>query len=779
MNKLKSKLPKSLKIKIPFLTGILILTILAFVVITAMEIAGNIIIANTKANIQSMADTHGEMLDQFINERIVDVQMLAKDRDIVDTTASVSLKQDTLNSVIELNKDIYYDMLIVDMNGKPVAATSQTIRDNYSDVSWFINTKERQDIYYEYRKSEDLGLNVVTFSSPILDDSMKAVGILTARMSDKVLYDMMYDLMEDLEEQGNIGSYPYILDKDGAFVWHPVTEKIGNENIAQRDDILGDIARDMISGNKGSGEYTYEGIAKLVGYTYLSGTKDFEGLGWSLAVTLNRDIFIKPIRQFNLILLSVGLVLSAIGLFLLWRITTTSLRPLDQTISMLKDIASGEGDLTIRIPTTSQDESGQLATYFNQFVEKIQTMTKDIYDTTLALSESSMTLTNISNILAANSEEMNAKTDSVMAALEEITVSIDNTADASNDTRDNMSVVASAIEEMSASTYNLAKASEEISGNVEQVRQAIQDISDTVSRVAGSAAQVSLSVNSGATAIKELNISLNDVSANSERSMVIITDARQKAQQTNDIIQKLNRSSKQIGRIVNVINDIADQTNMLALNAAIEAAGAGEAGKGFAVVANEVKELAKQTAEATEEIGQQIEDMQNNMADAVSAVETINKVMEETTHITNTIAAAVTQQSAITGEISASILKAAQEVNLISDEIQAVADKSEGAARNASEASEGVQEIARSAQELSIAANEAAHKTDESSGKMDQIAMSASEISKGVSEITISTQEINQAAHEAAMGASDTNRASMDLAQLGEKLEQLVKQFKI
>ena len=118
--------------------------------------------------------------------------------------------------------------------------------------------------------------------------------------------------------------------------------------------------------------------------------------------------------------------------------------------------------------------------------------------------------------------------------------------------------------------------------------------------------------------------------------------------------------SRQIGKIVNVISDIADQTNMLALNASIEAAGAGEAGKGFAVVANEVKELAKQTAEATEEISQQIEDMQFNITCAVGSMETITDVTKEITHITNTIAAAVTEQSAITGEISNSIVRASQ-----------------------------------------------------------------------------------------------------------------------
>ena len=256
-------------------------------------------------------------------------------------------------------------------------------------------------------------------------------------------------------------------------------------------------------------------------------------------------------------------------------------------------------------------------------------------------------------------------------------------------------------ESMSSIIKTLASASDKTSRGVEQVNESVEQIAKNTKNVSTFTQDVSASVNSIVIAMKEINISLNEISNNCGRSKNITYDAKTKAKDTNEIIEKLNVSSKQIGKIVNVINDIADQTNMLALNAAIEAAGAGEAGKGFAVVAGEVKELAKQTADATEEIGQQISSMQENMLNAVRAMETITHVIDEITGITNTIAASVSQQSAIAGDISNAVVTSAEKVRMITDEMENIATKSENVVINISEASTGIKDIASTASELS------------------------------------------------------------------------------
>lgn len=247
----------------------------------------------------------------------------------------------------------------------------------------------------------------------------------------------------------------------------------------------------------------------------------------------------------------------------------------------------------------------------------------------------------------------------------------------------------------------IASASNITSTGVEEVTDIVGEIAKGTENVSNFASDVSTSVSSVVLAMKEINISLNEISVNCGRSKNITADAEEKARSTNDIIGKLSYSSKQIGKVVKVINEIADQTNMLALNAAIEAAGAGEAGKGFAVVAGEVKALARQTAESTEEIGQQIETMQQNMSDAVEAMRTIGHVIDEMSSITNTIAAAVAEQSAVSGSISNAVVDAAEKVKMITEKTSYIATSSQNAAKSVAEASEGIKELAATASKLS------------------------------------------------------------------------------
>jgi methyl-accepting chemotaxis protein len=224
----------------------------------------------------------------------------------------------------------------------------------------------------------------------------------------------------------------------------------------------------------------------------------------------------------------------------------------------------------------------------------------------------------------------------------------------------------------------LASSSEELTAVSQQMAGNAEETSVQANVVSAASEQVSRNVASVATASEEMQASIREIAKNANESARVAKNAVEVAHSTNETMRKLGDSSQEIGNVIKVITGIAQQTNLLALNATIEAARAGEAGKGFAVVANEVKELAKQTAKATEEISQKIADTQDVTKGAITAIEEISGIINQINDISNSIASAVEEQTVTTNEIGRSVSEAAQGVNDITKNISGVAT----AARN-------------------------------------------------------------------------------------------------
>jgi len=206
--------------------------------------------------------------------------------------------------------------------------------------------------------------------------------------------------------------------------------------------------------------------------------------------------------------------------------------------------------------------------------------------------------------------------------------------------------------------------------------------------------------------MEEMSSSIQEVARNCAQESEIARKANTQARETRVLMGKLDESARQIGKVVELINRIAEQTNLLALNATIEAASAGEAGRGFAVVANEVKELARQSAAATEDIRKQVELIQDNTGASIKSLEEVGKIIEQVSQISSSIAAAVEEQSATTSEIVGTIHGVSTATGTLSQNVQQTADGAGEVARNIAGVSTAAADGAKGAARVSTSATE-------------------------------------------------------------------------
>jgi methyl-accepting chemotaxis protein len=254
--------------------------------------------------------------------------------------------------------------------------------------------------------------------------------------------------------------------------------------------------------------------------------------------------------------------------------------------------------------------------------------------------------------------------------------------------------------QISAHADTLASSAEELTAVSTQMGANAEETSAQANVVSAASEQVSRNVQTVATGTEEMGASIREIAKNAADAAKVASQAVRVADTTNNTVSKLGESSAEIGKVIKVITSIAQQTNLLALNATIEAARAGEAGKGFAVVANEVKELAKETAKATEDISQKIEAIQGDTRGATQAIGEISAIINQINDISGTIASAVEEQTATANEISRNVTEAARGTAEIAQNITGVAQAARSTSDGASDSQNASSGLARLASEL-------------------------------------------------------------------------------
>ena len=332
----------------------------------------------------------------------------------------------------------------------------------------------------------------------------------------------------------------------------------------------------------------------------------------------------------------------ALGIFLSISIT----RPIQKGTAFAKKMA--EGDFRETIPIDQKDEIGTLAKALNNMVSSLGHMIRDITAGVDTLSSSSTELSAISHQMSSGAEQTSEKSNTVSTAAEE----------------------------MSANMSSVAAATEQASTNVNMV----------------------------ATASEEMTATISEIAQNTEKAANITEKAVLEAKSASETVDELGKAAREIGKVTESITEISEQTNLLALNATIEAARAGDAGKGFAVVANEIKELAKQAAGATDEIKRKIEGIQNSTDGTVTQIDQISKVINEVNEIVSIIATAVEEQSVTTRDIAGNVAQAAQGIQEVTENVAQSSTVAAEIAKDISDVNDAAREMSNSSSQVNLSA---------------------------------------------------------------------------